>query len=393
MRYDRKIKYLDYLENGVRVRGGGFLKTEIFRDSFKMEITVKGARGAKEFAADVILCGDGREEVLGKIQIEDGQGEFRHMCHVGAETGSMIGGTGIGCDELSGIKIPLGEGREIACTWDVPNSAVRSSAELSSGPAVKPQAEPSSGPAAKLSAELSSGSAVKLQADPPVQSTAKQQEKVRKKAAREHMPRPEQSEPRQEQSEPRQEGKAQELRETAGTHSEHTVPRREVKVWELRETAGTHSERPALHKEGKTQELRETEAARPDRKVQEQQTEAVPLLENKWLQLCAIYPHIKPFRDQREYLSIGPEDFVLFSSDSYKAACNSFMLHGYYNYRHLILTREERRGEIVYYVGVPGNYYDREKQVAIMFGFESFECAQEPAQSSDFGYYMMKVQL
>ena len=84
---------------------------------------------------------------------------------------------------------------------------------------------------------------------------------------------------------------------------------------------------------------------------------------------------------------------MLLSEDSYRAAGNSFMLHGYYNYRHLILAREERRGEIVYYVGVPGNYYDREKQVAVMFGFESFECAQEPAQSSDFGYYMMRVQL
>ena len=141
MRYDRKIKYLDYLENGERVRGSGFLKTEIFEDSFKMEITVKGVRGAREFTADVILCGDGREEVLGKIPIEDGQGEFRYVCHAGTETGSTIGGTGIGCDKLTGIKIPLGEGKEITCTWDAPNSAVKSLADLSSGLTAKLSAE------------------------------------------------------------------------------------------------------------------------------------------------------------------------------------------------------------------------------------------------------------
>ena len=28
MLYDRKVKYLDYLEGGVRVRGGGFVKLE-----------------------------------------------------------------------------------------------------------------------------------------------------------------------------------------------------------------------------------------------------------------------------------------------------------------------------------------------------------------------------
>lgn len=360
MRYDRKIKYLDYLENGERVRGSGFLKTEIFENSFKIEITVKGVRDAKEFAGDVILCGDGREEVLGKIQLEGGQGEFRHICHINSGSGETIGGTGIGYDELTGIKIPLEEGREIVCTWNTSNSATRSSAE----PLPKPTAELSSRPSAKPPAELLPKPTVKPQADLPVESTAKQQEKVRKKADREHMPHPEQSD-----------------------------PSREVKAQEFRETEETYLERSAPHRERTLHELRETEAAHPERKAQEQQPETVPLMENKWLQLCAIYPHINPFRDQREYLSIGPEDFVLFSSDSYKAASNSFMLHGYYNYRHLILAREERRGEIVYYVGVPGNYYDREKQVAIMFGFESFECAQEPAQSSDFGYYMMKVQL
>ena len=113
MRFERKIKYLDYLENGERVRSGGFLKLETAEELFKMELTVKGVRGVKEAAWDVILCGNGREESIGKMLIEDGQGEFRYTCHMDSE----IGDTGIGCDELAGIRIPLGEGREIACIW------------------------------------------------------------------------------------------------------------------------------------------------------------------------------------------------------------------------------------------------------------------------------------
>lgn len=116
-------------------------------------------------------------------------------------------------------------------------------------------------------------------------------------------------------------------------------------------------------------------------------------MEDKWPQLWAIYPHIRPFQDQREYLSIGPSDFVLFPAASYKAVNNSFLLHGYYNYHHLLLARVEHKGEDCYYIGVPGNFYEREKQVAIMFGFESFECAEEPAQPGDFGYYMMRAQI
>ena len=117
------------------------------------------------------------------------------------------------------------------------------------------------------------------------------------------------------------------------------------------------------------------------------------LSEDKWSQLWAIYPHIRPFRDEREYLSIGPADFVLFPAASYKTVNNSFLLHGYYNYSHLILARMEKKGEMVYYIGVPGSFFEKEKQVAIMFGFESFECAEEPAQAGDFGYYMMRTEL
>ena len=121
--------------------------------------------------------------------------------------------------------------------------------------------------------------------------------------------------------------------------------------------------------------------------------QGVPLLEDKWKQLSSIYAHVNPFQDDREYLSIGPGDFVIFGEKYYRMVNNSFLLHGYYNYKHLILARLEGRGEHRYYVGVPGNFYEREKQVALMFGFESFECQEEPARSGDYGYYMMRVEL
>ena len=97
--------------------------------------------------------------------------------------------------------------------------------------------------------------------------------------------------------------------------------------------------------------------------------------DTKWEQLSSIYPHIHPFRDAREFLSVGPEDFVVLRERCYQMTHNSFLLHGYYNYRHLLLLRQEAAGQAKYYIGVPGNFYEREKQVARMFGFESFEGA------------------
>ena len=115
--------------------------------------------------------------------------------------------------------------------------------------------------------------------------------------------------------------------------------------------------------------------------------------DTKWEQLSSIYPHIHPFRDTREFLSVGPEDFVILRERCYQMTHNSFLLHGYYNYRHLLLMRQEKKDQIRYYIGVPGNFYEREKQVARMFGFESFEGMREPAWEGDFGYYMISVEL
>jgi len=117
------------------------------------------------------------------------------------------------------------------------------------------------------------------------------------------------------------------------------------------------------------------------------------LATTKWQQLWDKYPHIKPFHDHREYLELKPEDLVVLTGQCYPLVSNSFLLHGFYNYNHLILTKELSRGQEQYYIGAPGNFYTKEKQVAILFGFESFEGKVEPAQNGDFGYYMIPVEI
>lgn len=122
-------------------------------------------------------------------------------------------------------------------------------------------------------------------------------------------------------------------------------------------------------------------------------TPEFPPSADKWQQLLAIYPHIRPFEDMREYLLLKPQDLVVLPKKYFELSGNSFLLHGYYNYEHLILTKEKRRGEECFYIGVPGNFYYKEKQVAILFGFESFEGKTEPAGNGDFGYYMIPVEI
>lgn len=112
------------------------------------------------------------------------------------------------------------------------------------------------------------------------------------------------------------------------------------------------------------------------------------LKENKWEQILDTYDKIHPYGDERVYVKLEPKDFLILSSKYQHLVNNSFLLHGFYNYRHVILGKE---GE--YYLGVPGVFYEREKMVALMFGFEAFECESGDPKAGTFGYYLRKVEL
>lgn len=110
--------------------------------------------------------------------------------------------------------------------------------------------------------------------------------------------------------------------------------------------------------------------------------------EDKWEQILSSYEQIHPYGDDRVYVKLEPKDFIILQSKYQHLVNNSFLLHGFYNYRYVILGKEED-----YYLGVPGVFYEREKMVALMFGFEAFECPGGTAKSGEFGYYLRKVEL
>lgn len=112
------------------------------------------------------------------------------------------------------------------------------------------------------------------------------------------------------------------------------------------------------------------------------------LKEDKWEQILSSYENIHPYGDERVYVKLEPKDFVILQSKYQHLVNNSFLLHGFYNYRYVILGKEQD-----YYLGVPGVFYEREKMVAQMFGFEAFECPGGNVRGGEFGYYLRKVEL
>lgn len=134
----------------------------------------------------------------------------------------------------------------------------------------------------------------------------------------------------------------------------------------------------------------EREAPQPEKGIAARVVAAEEIREDKWEQILATYETIHPYGDGRVYVKLEPKDFVIMQGKYQHLVNNSFLLHGFYNYRYLILGKEQGKE---YYLGVPGVFYEREKMVALMFGFEAFDCEGGNTSPGGFGYYLRRVEL
>ncbi len=116
-----------------------------------------------------------------------------------------------------------------------------------------------------------------------------------------------------------------------------------------------------------------------------------------WDFFAKTYPRIQAFDSEFgcQVLVIKPQDIGLLPREVWVYGNNSFLLHGYYNYRYLILARlENPKGAPRYLLGIPGHYYSNEKYMASMFGFPNFVLSKkQPSQDGRFGYWYTDVQM
>lgn len=108
------------------------------------------------------------------------------------------------------------------------------------------------------------------------------------------------------------------------------------------------------------------------------------------------FPSVKPFPESipENWVRIEPKDIGMLPVETWVLANNSFLLHGYYNYRHLvfgILKLEE--GE-QFVIGVPGVLQTTEQTMAGMFGFHRFVSTNEgEGKYGSFGYWIQQIVL
>lgn len=336
--YDKKIIYLDYVEREKKIKNGGFLKWVVKDNEARIQIQIRGLYPTDTLQGELLLLADGISHPVDRISLHFGTGEYASVWKT-----DDLAGSGIRYEALNGILIRLSENRLLRGVWkeevvDTGKNITRPVWEV-----VK-RSEIVEVPTAVLTA------AEEPKGEPDSIPVKKETEvdSIPVEAEKEVNSIPMEEEPKAD-----------------------SIPAKEdVKKAVLPVTE---------------------ETGQMDR--EKKKSETVVLSGDKWEQLSRQYPKIHPFGDAREYLSIEPRDFVILSRQYHNLVQNSFLLHGYYNYGHVILTRIRENKEDVFYLGVPGVYFDREKQAALMFGFEGFEAGGDRVAEGGFGYYMKKVEI
>ena len=109
-----------------------------------------------------------------------------------------------------------------------------------------------------------------------------------------------------------------------------------------------------------------------------------------WEKLTGMYGTEKVFESAPQISGIRMElkDLKELPKKYWYLGSNSFLLHGFFNYRHLLLGRIEGEHSKKWFVGVPGVYQNQEKVLAAIFGFPEFKQEKDTEiKTNQFGYW------
>lgn len=408
--YRRLISYIYAYEGGEKGKNIGFAKIDMRGPQCRIQVNVKKVYvGSSDVG--VYLLHAGGELLLGRIFIRSGAGEYRTQVQ-----SENVDGSGLCMEDCYGLTI-----HEVENAWQsyttIWEDAVAQTAEIQLADVTaenlrkqkeeqeqkeKEQKEREVQKRASMAQnkiQVPAKQAVQRDSEVQVQATELEGMTEKTEAAElDTEPVPAQvSEPVSESfSEPIAESITKPGLESVMQEAAQELPisaeiERELKAEEQKlETMapwGEESENPQPRGPEDTARLAEL-----DREENEELADT-----NIWKKMSDQYTKVLAFDYDNgcEILSIKPQDIGLLPREIWTYGNNSFLLHGYYNYRHLILAKLlDPQQPPRYLLGVPGHYFSNEKYMASMFGFPHFVLAKkQPQGDGRFGYWYTDIRL
>lgn len=383
--YRRLISYIYAYEGGIKGKNIGFAKLEARNGQCKINVSVKKIYVGNNDMG-VFLLAEGIEILLGKIFVRNGAGEYRTSVAV-----ANVEGSGLTMDQCFGLTIHSLEDtwQSYTTIWEdaaarsiqaqseeggmedlVTHAAEIQPAQSQLNPSIRQQSE---NDAVERSAEVELSE---------VTAQNREMEEMKLQPSDSVQEKPAQDMPFRHKSSIVEEIETEIQMQAAPKPWQPMEPQQE-----LESVTDGQSEEPVRAPVGDTAALERMERE----ELEENQAEKL------WYHFRKTYPKIQAFdySGNCEILTIKPQDIGLLPRETWTFGNNSFLLHGYYNYRYLILAKlQNPEGRCRYLLGVPGHYYSNEKYMASMFGFPNFVLSKmQPAGDGRFGYWYADVSL
>ncbi len=437
--YRRLISYIYAYEGGVKGRNIGFAKIEARGGQCKIQVSVRRIYMGGQDVGVYLLAAD-REIVLGKIFLRGGSGEFRVTVPY-----DNVSGSGYSMDQCYGLTIH-GADDAWRCYTTIWEDAVAHAAAVELEEATSANAE---------AREMENVPAAEITEKNLADMDGSRRESVTESIERElagEIPRPEKPaevpampQPEKPANQPSAEAPAMPQPEKPANQPPAEAPSMpqpekpadrppaEVPAMPLEKPADRppaevpaipRPEKPAVQppkvprpeivpaprpeEPAEAPRISQPDAPSAPQEISGQPDAQFPLPESAdqperddisrlWSHFKRHYPKIQAFdyHGGCEILLIKPQDIGLLPRETWSYGNNSFLLHGYYNHRYLILARlSSPDGAVRFLLGVPGHYYSNEKYMASMFGFPNFVLSKmQPAGDGRFGYWYTDIRL
>lgn len=383
--FKKLISYLDYYEYGEKKKNCGYGKIRVKDQEVTIEIHIKGLNVREGCMCDIYASGKRRSQ-LGRLVLDRGTGYYNACFH-----GMDMDGKGLCIFDMTGLHIRIDDDRycETEWEWGTLPEQVYGRTEERMVPEETDKIFPKGAETGK-----------KRKAPVLAEETTTERPDGESEPADTVQSIP------QNKREDGQETMAEDVQKGGQEYGSIYMEngdgeeRRRADMQKSMPGKKEASDSMPLHK---SQICDSCEKGKYKREIDEIPLQEM-LHEDKWQQLCTLYPVCHPFEDGEDYISIAPKDFVILRKEYQNLVSNSFLLHSFYNYHHVILGKTGEND--IYYIGAPGAYLEREKKVAVMFGFEGFAQSVrgnggsaagrggKPAvETGAFGYYMRKVEI
>ncbi len=387
--YKRLVSYIYAYPGGVRDKNVGFAKAEVRNGQFKLTVSVKGVYTDTPELFGVYVMVDGKKHQpggftllkTGTVMVNQGIGQYQDLFNP-----MNINQSGYTFEDISGIALAR-ENEDFYRMFSLWEDCILNTEDITFA---QPEAAAASNPVVQADSEEVS---VKEQVN---RTTG--QEAERKSAEMSGNVR--ESETVRRNAEDVSENEVEE----AAVTSKPATP-------ESAQSAGRQADLQQETAQMKAQQVRAMEAVQEllfrntnpqgtmpqNTKLQDTTPQnAKPQKEMPAFEKVFINrDFIDAFEDDYFYdcVEVTPELLKQLPIEDDAVVNNSFLVHGYYNFKHILFGKVcENDNNTRYFIGVPGMYCNRERFMASMFGFCNFKKSHRSDYSNPyFGYWYQEI--